>query len=235
MFNNNEAEMSNTAEVFEFFGYGSLLWRHDFKIVEKKHDFIKGFHRKFWQENKTHRGTEDKPGRVAILYETKEDDVLWGVKFTVVGSANIQEVKEKLNERETVLGGYTSFHTTFYNEDGVHSNVLVFTATKENDLYVGPKSENMEEDVEHIAKQVVGATGKAGTNAEYVIKLDYFVQRFFPEEDDEHLSLLAARVKEKLGNRSDSVLKYLEEMEDYFARMLMDTRQKRTMASFQNA
>ncbi|XP_062573793.1 putative glutathione-specific gamma-glutamylcyclotransferase 2 [Saccostrea cucullata] len=213
MFENNGVS-SDDAEVFEFFGYGSLLWKHDFKFSQKKLGFIKGFQRKFWQENKTHRGTEGKPGRVAILHETMENDVLCGVKFTVVGSANIQEVKQKLDVRETVLGGYTSFHTTFYNEDGVHSKVLVFNATKENDLYVGPKSDKLEEDVEHIAEQVVAATGKAGTNAEYVIKLAYFVRRFFPNENDEHLFLLDEKVQEKLGNDSESIVTYHQQVEN---------------------
>ncbi|XP_061171950.1 glutathione-specific gamma-glutamylcyclotransferase 1-like [Saccostrea echinata] len=211
MFNNNE---ETSDEVFEFFGYGSLLWKHDFKFSQKGLGFIKGVQRKFWQENKTHRGTEEKPGRVAILHETKEDDILWGVKFTIVGSSNIQEVKEKLNVRETVLGGYTSFYTTFYNEEGVHSKVLVFNATKDNDLYVGPMSDDPHDDVEHIAKQVVAARGKAGTNAEYVIKLAYFVRHYFPKENDQHLFLLDKKVQERLGNHSESVVTYFQQMEN---------------------
>jgi cation transport protein ChaC len=44
----------------EIFGYGSLLWKQDFKFSEKQKGYIKGYQRKFWQRNKTHRGTAKK-------------------------------------------------------------------------------------------------------------------------------------------------------------------------------
>ena len=133
--------------------------------------------------------------------------------FTIEGSSNIEDAKQKLNLREAVLGGYTSFETSFYDEYGAVSNVLVFTATKESDLYVGSMSDNPEDDVEHIANQVVGAKGHAGTNAEYVIKMAHCVRRYFPEEKDEHLILLDKKVKEKSRNHSKSVYCYYEEID----------------------
>lgn len=47
-------------ERLEIFGYGSLLWKHDFKFSVKENGYIVGFQRKFWQQNKTHRGTPEK-------------------------------------------------------------------------------------------------------------------------------------------------------------------------------
>jgi cation transport protein ChaC len=123
---------------------------------------------------------------------------VWGIKFSVVGASDIQEAREKFNLRESVLGGYTSTYTTFYSETGSKSKVLVFTATRDNDLYVGPISDDVNEDVETIAEEVVGASGSAGTNVEYVIKLADFVHNNFPQENDEHLFLLEKRVKEKM-------------------------------------
>ena len=45
---------------FNVFGYGSLLWKQGFEFSTKKTGYIQGFKRKFWQENCTHRGTEEK-------------------------------------------------------------------------------------------------------------------------------------------------------------------------------
>lgn len=125
--------------------------------------------------------------------------------FTIKGAYDIEDAKQKLNTRETVLGGYISFETTFYGEYGVESIVTVFTATRENDLYVGQVCDHPHDDVEHIATQVVGAQGRNGTNAEYVIKLAEYVRKHFPNEVDEHLFLLEKKVNEKLRNRSRTV------------------------------
>lgn len=200
----DEEDQENQTLVFKVFGYGSLLWKVNFNYSSRDHGHIKGFQRKFWQNNKTHRGTEGKPGRVAIIHKA-EDKTLSGVMFTIKGASDIEDAKQKLDTRETVLGGYISIQTTFYDEYGVQSEVTVFTATPDNDLYVGQICDHPHDDVEHIATQVVGAQGRAGTNAEYVIKLADYVRTHFPNEDDEHLFLLEKKVTEKFRNRSRTV------------------------------
>lgn len=42
------------------FGYGSLCWLQGFDYGSQQLGFIRGFSRKFWQGNNTHRGTQDK-------------------------------------------------------------------------------------------------------------------------------------------------------------------------------
>lgn len=42
------------------FGYGSLCWNPGFEFNRSITGFIKGFERKFWQGNATHRGTTEK-------------------------------------------------------------------------------------------------------------------------------------------------------------------------------
>jgi cation transport protein ChaC len=50
----------------EIFGYGSLLWKQGFTFSEKQNGYIKRYQRKFWQRNKTHRGTADKVKSISI-------------------------------------------------------------------------------------------------------------------------------------------------------------------------
>lgn len=56
----DEEDQENQTLVFKVFGYGSLLWKVNFNYSSRDHGHIKGFQRKFWQNNKTHRGTEEK-------------------------------------------------------------------------------------------------------------------------------------------------------------------------------
>lgn len=42
------------------FGYGSLCWNPGFEYDQAYTGYVKGFTRKFWQGNTTHRGIEGK-------------------------------------------------------------------------------------------------------------------------------------------------------------------------------
>ncbi|XP_049952701.1 uncharacterized protein LOC126469622 isoform X2 [Schistocerca serialis cubense] len=55
------------------FGYGSLCWNPGFDYECCLVGCVRGWSRKFWQGNTTHRGTEGKPGRVATMVQAKED------------------------------------------------------------------------------------------------------------------------------------------------------------------
>lgn len=152
---------------------------------------------------------------------------MWGLKFTIKGITNIEEAKQKLYTRETRLGGYTSCETLFYDKAGAQSIVLVFTATSESDLFVGPASDSLQKDVEHISTQVVGARGFAGSNEEYVVKLAHFIRLYFPEEKDEHLFLLDEKVKEKLNNNVINVQSFCKEIDNIDSRILALCPKKR--------
>jgi cation transport protein ChaC len=126
--------------------------------------------------------------------------LLWGVAFEIVGRQQIIQAMAHLNTRETTLGGYSLFLTQFCPRDSHWEpiNVLTFSATSDNDLFLGPA------DVDHIAEQVITAHGRAGPNADYVTRLADYVREHIPEDTDEHLFRLDSRIRELLVHRRTS-------------------------------
>ena len=59
----------NETKALWVFAYGSLCWKPGFQFHKAVTGYVQGFHRRFWQGNTTHRGTEDK---VISLFEIWE-------------------------------------------------------------------------------------------------------------------------------------------------------------------
>lgn len=182
-------DYSNSLWVF---GYGSLCWRPGFEYGDSVIGHIKGFSRKFWQGNTTHRGTPEKPGRVATLIEDHEA-VTYGVAFQLINEAAL----DYLNNREVALGGYISHITMFIPQDPTRMPmpVLLYVATPSNQHWLGHASS------EHIANQVLESRGDKGHNVEYVLKLAEWIRDKLPEVQDEHLFELEKFVRLKIEER----------------------------------
>ncbi|XP_005099222.1 uncharacterized protein LOC101848590 [Aplysia californica] len=69
---------------------------------------------------------------------------------------------------------------------------LVYTATPDNDLYLGPG------DITSMAQQISTASGSTGTNVEYVTKIADYVRQYIPEDNDTHLFALDAKIREEV-------------------------------------
>lgn len=172
------------------FGYGSLVWKPDFVYKRRKVGYIKGYKRRFWHGDDFHRGNKEKPGRVATLVEDQEA-CTWGVAYEVPES-QMEESLQYLNIREVMLGGYITEIVEFTPKEKSHSPLLalVYIATSDNPIYLGPAS-----DVE-IAAQISISRGKTGHNIEYLLRLAEFMRLCCPGVEDEHLfSIEAALLK----------------------------------------
>lgn len=76
--------------------------------------------------------------------------------FIIKGVLDIEDVKQKLDIWEIVLGGYILIQIMFYDECGVEFEVIVFIVIFDNDFYVGQICDYFYDDVEYIVIQVVG-------------------------------------------------------------------------------
>ncbi|KAK2856402.1 hypothetical protein Q5P01_005137 [Channa striata] len=171
------------------FGYGSLVWKPDFKYKRSTVGFIKGYKRRFWHGDNFHRGNDELPGRVVTLIED-DDASTWGVAFEVTGS-QVEESLKYLNVRETVCGGYVTKMVDFFpkEEDQPAVQALVYIATSDNPLFLGPASP------EEIGAQIVMCRGKTGHNLEYLLRLTEFMRSSCPHVEDHHLFSIEAAAR----------------------------------------
>lgn len=179
------------------FGYGSLVWKPGFAHGRLLVGSVRGFARRMWQGNETHRGVPGKPGRVATLVEDKHDET-HGVAMELQG----EEALDYLNNREMTLGGYSQQITLFHPVpvDGAPViapfPVLVFVASPNSGPYwLGPA------DPGDIAEQVVTSSGPSGHNVEYLLKLAEWVHEALPEVWDDHLFTIEAEVRVRVKQR----------------------------------
>jgi len=109
------------------------------------------------------------------------------VAFEVTG-AEVEESLKYLNVRETVRGGYVTKTVEFFPDGEKQPSVpaLVYIATEDNALYLGPASP------ETIGVQIAVCCGKTGHNLEYLLRLAEFMRSSCPHVEDHHLFAIEA-------------------------------------------
>ncbi|RKP13823.1 cation transport regulator-like protein 2-like protein [Piptocephalis cylindrospora] len=182
------------------FGYGSLIWKVDFPIVEAKAGYIRGHVRRFWQASTDHRGLPERPGRVVTLIpreqwlEIPEEEVgpvneTWGMAYKIAES-EVEKVMDHLNYREK--NGYTVHYVDVFQsgqEQPVVSKALVYIGTLENSEYVGPAP------IKEMALQISKAVGPSGPNRDYLFHLETALEDLGDDAGDAHVSRLVSEVK----------------------------------------
>lgn len=166
------------------FGYGSLIFKADFPFIERRPAHIAGWSRRFWQGSHDHRGTVRVPGRVATLIED-EGAACAGMAYLIA-----PEVFAHLDRREK--NGYLRLPADILFEDGGSVEGSIYIAPEDNVAFLGPASE------QEIARQIAGAKGESGCNAEYLFELAAALRELGKDdphvfEIERHLQLLDAQ------------------------------------------
>jgi glutathione-specific gamma-glutamylcyclotransferase len=180
------------------FGYGSLIWRPDFRYLQKQRARIFGYKRVFYQGSPDHRGTPQHPGRVVTLKRAEESSCE-GLAFQI-DLEEEQRIMAAMDQRE--IGGYArrqmgalllESHPGREDQDqGTPiDNLWVYIATERNPHYLGFASPKQ------IAKEAIGRAGESGTNPEYIFALAKALRELHFE--DPHVFAIETALLEFMG------------------------------------
>jgi cation transport protein ChaC len=169
-----QAEQNDSTWVF---GYGSLIYKVDFPVLESAPASICGWARRFWQGSHDHRGTPQSPGRVVTLISSP-GSICKGVAYRVS-----EDVFEHLDHREK--NGYERVPIEITMARSNHMvNGVTYRAAQDNHAYLGPIP--MPELAAHISR----SHGPSGSNTEYLLKLAQALRDIGAQ--DEHIFELEA-------------------------------------------
>ena len=139
------------------FGYGSLMWNPDFKLVEKRTGDLKGYHRSLCLKSIVYRGT---PNYHGLVFGLDIGNSCQGMVYRIA-EENIYSEMQKIWEREMFAGTYIPTWVNVRTEHGSVSAVT-FVINHKHKHYIP----NLE--LEEIVERVVKAQGICGSCHEYV-------------------------------------------------------------------
>ena len=170
------------------FAYGSLMWRPEFPVAERRIGTVRGFHRRFCLLQRRFRGTPERPGFMLAL---DRGGVCRGVAFRLAG-AEIRAALMPVWRREMRGRGYVARWLPVATEAGPVS-ALTFLVNRASERYAGRLSDA------EIAEKIAAASGHAGPSAEYLFRTVEACEALGIR--DRHLWSLQALVAERLRAR----------------------------------
>ena len=144
------------------FGYGSLMWNPGFPYVDARPAHLLGYHRAFCLYSEYYRGTPEHRGLVLGL---DSGGSCRGLAFRV-DAAEAEASMDYLIKRE-MLGHEVDVYELRWLEvalgdSGKSVQAACFVVNPAHDHYAGALSP------EEISQIIIGASGKSGTNCEYL-------------------------------------------------------------------
>jgi cation transport protein ChaC len=160
------------------FGYGSLMWRPGFDVVERVPARLIGLHRALCVFSFVHRGTPEKPGLVLGL---DRGGMCRGIAFRVAAFKREKTIAY-LRDREQVTSVYLETVRRIELEDEARRQVraLTYIVDRGHVQYAGRLS------VEQSVHYVRQGHGRSGQNRDYVIETVRALEALGYRETDLH-------------------------------------------------
>ena len=177
------------------FGYGSLMWRPGFDVLERVPAKLIGMHRALCVYSFVHRGTPEKPGLVMGL---DRGGMCRGIAYRVA-AAKREETIAYLREREQVTSVYLETMRRIALEDETRRQVraLCYAVDRGHVQYAGRLS--VDESVHYVRQ----GHGRSGNNRAYVIETVRALEALGYRETELHL--VAERLKGVHESESSAV------------------------------
>jgi glutathione-specific gamma-glutamylcyclotransferase len=167
------------------FGYGSLMWRPGFDVLERVPARLMGLHRALCVFSFVHRGTPERPGLVLGL---DRGGMCRGIAFRVAAAA-CEKTIAYLRGREQVTSVYLETVRRIELEDEARRQVraLCYIVDRGHVQYAGRLT--IEESLHYVRQ----GHGRSGQNRDYVLETVRALETLGYRETDLHL--LADRLK----------------------------------------
>jgi glutathione-specific gamma-glutamylcyclotransferase len=167
------------------FGYGSLMWRPGFAVLERVPARLKGLHRALCVYSFVHRGTPERPGLVLGL---DRGGMCRGIAFRVAAAARAKTIAY-LRAREQTTAVYHETMRRIELEDAARRQVsaLCYVVDRGHVQYAGRLT--LAERVHYVRQ----GHGQSGANRDYVLETVRALEALGYRETDLHL--LAERLR----------------------------------------
>jgi cation transport protein ChaC len=151
------------------FAYGSLMWRPDFDVLERRHARLVGAHRALCVYSFVHRGTPEKPGLVLGL---DRGGNCRGIAYRVAADKRAATI-DILRAREQVTMVYREVVRPVRLDDDPRSRItaLCYVVDRGHEQYAGRLT--LEQQL-HLVRQ---GHGRSGKNRDYVLETVREIER----------------------------------------------------------